>query len=463
MGADSLRRAALDKRWDRDYKVPCAGTTYLSTGKQDMDISHIARGATRWFRSRLSAPATLEDRNIRLIFVDTAWNGVVTAGVGTFLSVFMAREGASSLLISMLTALPALLAVVISLPASAWVERQHDHVRTTTWARIWFRGIYFVPAILPFFVRGEPMLVMIVVFWCIQAIPLAFTVPAWTSVMGATISPRRRAAVNGGRWALVSVITAISVAVFGKLLDMEWLPSPLNYQVVFFFSGVAAFLSIGMFARIKMPVDYATTPQTRLSLREQAANLIAPMIHTPAFIKYLSATFFVRLGIATPVALYSIFWVRHLGASDTVIGLRTTVGQAALVAGYYLFGRIASRRGHRKVLLFSSIGLALYPAVTAVTPNQFWLLPAALLWGFFAGGINISFFEGLLGTTPPERRPSFAALNAAFANLAVFVGPILGSALLEWFDIQFAFFAASALHLVGAVLCWRLGVGKTEE
>jgi MFS family permease len=232
--------------------------------------------------------------------------------------------------------------------------------------------------------------------------------------------------------------------------------------LVFFISALAALLSTFVFSKVKMPVDYATEPKERLSVRQQAANLLSPMIQTPAFLKYLGATFVVRLGIAMPVALYSIFWVRELGATDTIIGLRTTVGQVALVLGYLLFGRIASRRGHRNVLLACSLGLALYPTATGIMPSQFWLLPAAVLWGFFSGGINISFFEGLLGSTPPEKRPSFAALNAVFANLAVFVGPLLGSLLMGWLGIRVAFFIAAGLHVIGALLCWWLGVGESK-
>lgn len=428
-----------------------------------MNIPHSIGGAVRRLRGLFAAPTTLEDRNIRLVFVDTAWNGLVTAGIGTFLSIFMVREGASSFMISALTALPAIFSVLISLPASMYIERQHDQVKTTTSFRLLFRSTYMIVALLPFFLRGNALLWTIVVIWCFQAIPMAFTVPAWTSVVGAVIPPRRRAAINGGRWALVAIITALVVTGFGKWLDAGLLPSPLDYQVVFILSAAGGLVGMFYFGRIKVPVDYAVEPPARRPLRERVAQLVAPMIQTREFIQYLGATFVVRLGIAMPVALYSIFWVRNLEASDTVIGLRTTVGQAALVAGYFLFGRIATRRGHRNVLLLSSIGLALYPIVTAVTPNQFWLLPAAVLWGFFSGGINISFFEGLLGTTPPEKRPSFAALNATFANLAVFVGPLIGSALMMWLGIKATFFISAGLHLIGAGLCWRLGVGSATE
>jgi MFS family permease len=154
--------------------------------------------------------------------------------------------------------------------------------------------------------------------------------------------------------------------------------------------------------------------------------------------------------------------VRYLGASDTLIGVRTTAGQAALVLGYYLFGRLASRHGHRGILLAASAGIGLYPIVTGLSPSAAWLVPAALVWGFFAGGIDMSFFEGLLKTAPREHIPSYAALNTVFANIAALAGPMLGAFLSEELGIQTAFFVAGALHFVGVVLAWRLGVGRCE-
>ena len=80
--------------------------------------------------------------------------------------------------------------------------------------------------------------------------------------------------------------------------------------------------------------------------------------------------------------------------------------------------------------------------------------------GVFTGGINIAFFEALFETTLPDRRPSFAALNAVFANLATFVGPLLGSLLLDAIGLTASFLTATALHLIGAALCWWMGVGR---
>ena len=63
-------------------------------------------------REILLRPASQEDRNVRLVFWDAVWVGIMGAGAGTFLSVLMARLGASNLELSLLTSIPAALSML---------------------------------------------------------------------------------------------------------------------------------------------------------------------------------------------------------------------------------------------------------------------------------------------------------------------------------------------------------------
>lgn len=412
--------------------------------------------------SLFPAATSLESRNIGLLYKITLLEGIWGGGTAAFLLVFLARLGASSLTIGAVTAIPAIIVVLLSLPASAYVERQPNHVRTT----VRFSFISYVPfAVLPFlpFWSEGPLSILVVILWGLHAIPMSVGSVAWLSVLGSVISSRRRPTVNGARWALSGIFTAVFVALFGQLLDLPQIPFPLNYQVLFFVSAASLFVAMFMARRIEMPPESANAASLAPPARRTIASLLEPIIHHTDFMKYIGATFVLRLGMALPVALYSIFWVRDLQASDGIIGLRTTAGQVALVTGYFLLGRLASRKGHRNILVWSSVGLGLYPIATALSPNSFWLVPAALLWGFSASGINISFFEALFETAPPDKRPSFVAIYTIFGNLANVIGPLLGALLMTYLGIRTTFYIAGALHIIGALLCWWLRVGVKAD
>jgi MFS family permease len=418
--------------------------------------------ARRWWQQL--APATLAERNIRNLFLDTTSQGILAGGILAYFSVFIARLGASSLLISLITSLPALVVILFSVPAAQYVGRRHDVVRLTVAMRLVIHSLYLLTALIPFVLKGSLLAPVLVLIWALQSIPGAIANVSWTEVIAQAVPMDRLARVNGARWATYSLVIALSVAGFGALL--EALPSPINYQIVFIISAGSGYLSAYFFSRIRLDDSYRPSiPQARSSLVEQVRGLIAPLRESRPFLLYLLAGFVIRLGLNLPAALYTVFWVNTLHATDQMIGWRTTAGSAALVAGYTFWGRAASRLGSRRGLVLSVVGIALYPALTALVGAPAWLIPVALVWGFFAGGIDINIFDGLLRICPQQNRPAYVAVNTIVANLSIFIAPMIGSLVSEAIGIRPAFFVAAALSLAGAglVQIWRVGDAPAQS
>jgi MFS family permease len=423
---------------------------------------------TYWHRWR-SDQLSLDDRNILTFTVDTAIQGVMMGGISTYLSVFVVRLGASSLLVSLLTSLPAILMAVLSIPAGLWVERRPDPVRLTNRGRILHRGAFLAIALLPFF-AGRYLAEAVVVVWSLNAIPATVINLSWMAVVAQIIPPHRRPSVNGTRWALLSLVTAVSVALFGAML--ERISFPLNYQIVFAISFLSGLGSIYFFSLLELPQTAALAPAERerpaplprtfsasMQVAKERLRVYArSVVETPVFVRYLLATAVLRLALNLPVALYSIYWIRYLDASDQWIGWRATASSLALIVGYYLWGRIASRKGHNRVLVACTLGVGLYPVLTALVTDQVWLPLVAIVYGFFVTGIDISIFDTLLHVCPPERRASYVALNTFLANLVIFAAPLLGSLLDRWLDIRVVFWVAGGVHVLAALLLRLLHV-----
>jgi len=167
----------------------------------------------------------------------------------------------------------------------------------------------------------------------------------------------------------------------------------------------------------------------------------------PVFVRYVGSMVVYRMGLGLPAALFAIFWVDELRASDSWIGIRATAAQGAPVVSYALWGRIASKKGYRLVMLCCGLGTAAYPALTGLVPAPAWLIPVAILWGFFAGGMDVSLFEGLVDAIPADQRVLYAAVNTTFANLTVLV---------EVIGMRATFGVAGVACLVGSILYYWL-------
>ena len=383
------------------------------------------------------------------------------AGGDTFLPVFMARIGASSLEIGLLTSVPGLAVLFIAIPAGILVQRRGNYVRTVTVYRALYRTAYIALIFLPFFF-DELLPAAIVLIWSLSAMPQTVQSLAYISVIGAVIPRERRPRVNGVRWAATGVLSAILATLVGRFLDAPWLSFPLNYQTLFLFTAVAAFVGLLPFSRIRMPADYPTRPEARKSWLEEAKSSLEPVARSRAFMRFLAGLFILQLGMSMPTALFSIFWVHNLNATDTIIGLRTTVGQVSLIASYLVLGRVAARRGYRGLFVASAFGMGIYAAMTALSPNAYWLLPAALVWGFSSGGFGIAFTEAFLDSSSPEARPRFAASRNIVSGITSFGGPLIGAFLMRQLGIHAALYISGALLIAGSAASWGLGIGKRE-
>lgn len=399
----------------------------------------------------MAPPLAVEERNVRHLMWQTACAGLVQGGITTFLPVMLARMGASAVTVSALSSGLALTTIAMALPAGPIVDRQRHLVG---WSARYYYSIRVIFALIALaaFLPPEWAALVCVALWAAHGIPAAIGNNAWYGVLAEAVSPRRRPAINGARWALLGFVSAVCVAVFGRTLDL--IPFPYGYQLVFMVSAIGGALGIWFYSRIEIPAREPRVAEAVGGWRQKVAGIVEPLREGGDFLHYTIGTSILRLGLNLPIGLFSLFWVNELAASDTWIGLRSTVGNIALTGGYYAWGRLAGRLGHRRTLGFAALGLSFYPALTAASPTVEWLLPAALIWGLFASGIDMSLFEGLLEVCPADRRAELVAVNTFVANVIMFGAPLLGAAMAEVMGIRAVMWIAAALHLaaVAAVI-----------
>jgi MFS family permease len=415
-----------------------------------MNLSRPLRRAIQHIKgSALVNPRTPEERNARLLLLNTSMIGFSSGGIVAFIPVFLARLGASSSLVGWLISAPALLGVFSLIPGAMLAERHSDQVKLRSMVSRLVYSSYLLCGLAPFVIPAAHLPPVLVFIWTFKTLGESVTIPSWTAVMLQAVSPQRRAQVNGVRWALLSLVCAASSAFFGWLLD--GISFPLNYQVVFIISFATAWLDPFFFSFVRVPPLEKPHLQSTRSLGKRIVEYLRPVVHHRPFLMYLAGTILYRIALNFPSPLFSLFWVNRLHASNTLIGLRGTVGNAALVLGYIFWGRSANRMGHRKVLTVSALTFAIYPIMTALSPSALWLLPAAAVWGLTASGLDIGLFDLMLASCPERRQPLFAAFWSMAANTAIFAGPLLGAAVSDATSLSTALIVAGAAQVLTTI------------
>lgn len=409
----------------------------------------------RWLRD----PGSVSERNIRNVLIDGVGVGLVS-GVATFLPVFLARLGASNMLVGLLSALPALAGALFALPVGSFLGRQKNIVPWYSKARIWVLGSYALFGLMPFLFPESAIPWAVIAIWALVTIPSTIVNVAFTLVMSGVAGPQRRMYLMSRRWGILGITTSLTVALVGVIL--ETIVFPLNYQIIFIASFLGGVLSYIFSSAITLPDNPPSQQKTAPSWISLIKQGWQGLRSTPAFAAFVSSSFIFRCGIGMGLPLFPLYWVRVAQASDASIGLISMANSSVLLVAYFAWANWARRYGAAKVLIVTSLGLGLYPLMTAFTPSIALLILYAAFSGFCAAGNDLVNFDLLLDTCPKEDQATYVGFYQTTQNFAVFLMPLIGTLIADYLGIGVALFVAGGLRILGSLLFYLFKVGRTQ-
>jgi MFS family permease len=421
--------------------------------------------------------ATTENRllrvNTRHLMHDVAWYGVLAASSISFLSVFATRLGASAFQVALLTAGPAVVNLLASMPFGRWMEGR-SLARTTFRSSLWTRLGYVLLVPLPAMVPEEARVWAVILITVLMSAPGTVLAISFNALFADLVPPDWRAFVVGRRNALLSVALSATVLVCGWLLDH--LAFPVNYQWVFAIGALGALLSSYHLGRLVAPSDDQHPPRAGQPLLDMARpGVLRPLDAVRGYsgLRFLTRAHggrLLRLDLLRgsfrvfllgylafytfqflPQALFPVFWVRELRLTDGAIGLGSALFYVAMMATSMALRRVTVFLGHRRLLHISSLLYSVYPFLTwmAQDATLFWV--ASFLGGGVWGLLNGALINRLMERVPEGDRPAHMALHNLALNLGILTGSLLGPVLAASFDIRGALLGAGFLRLLGGV------------
>ena len=140
----------------------------------------------------------------------------------------------------------------------------------------------------------------------------------------------------------------------------------------------------------------------------------------------------IQLAVGISAPFFSVYMLRDLGFS--YLEFMANTGTAVLVQFLTLqtWGRISDAFGNRLILSATSITLPFLPSLW-VLGNDFWyLLAVQCLSGLTWAGLSLSAGNLLYDLVPATHRATYSALHNVLAAAGVFVGGMIGAALLPF-------------------------------
>lgn len=396
-----------------------------------------------------------ESQNIWNLYIEVFWWGLLFGVAQAFLPVFTIRAGGTNTHVGLLSALPALVSTVFSIPASRLVEREKKPLNVLQISAFLNRFGYFAVGLIPLLVAEGGQANFIVAFVGLLSIANAVALVAFTTMFGRAVPPQARPHVISTRNVLVG-IAGIAAAFFGGKF-LELIEYPYNYVLLFSLAFAASLLSNYYLSRIRIPAG-ESKPNNPIRAEPTRSQLFAILRANRRYVHFSLSQFLFHWGVFFAVPLYSIFWVRTLGAGEAWVGTYRMVESATSIIAFPLWAHYTTRHGNRRTLFLASIGMTCYTIITPFIPSPEWIALLSVLGGGASSGFTLALFNELLHISPEQHRSIFAAVFNTTINFAAFVAPLVSTSIISvtpFFSVQTILLIAAAFRAIGVFAIWR--------
>ncbi len=396
-----------------------------------------------------TAPAGLsptQENNFRNVQIDGIAIGLASAA-SPFLPVFLARLDATNFQVGLLTSMPALTGLFLAIIVGRFLQTRRQVVPWFSAARLMVVSAYALTGIAPFIVPRDYIVPTVLAVWAMATVPQIVVSVAFSVVMNAVAGPKYRYDLMSRRWSVLGLTTSITVAIAGQVLDR--IDFPFNYQLVFIGLSIGGLLSYYYSSHIELP-DADPPPQIAgASLRARGKGFFDLIHGQPAFVSFMLKRFVFISGTTLGLPLFPLYYVREVNATDAWIGIINMAQTGILLVGYIWWTRQSKTRGGRFVLLWTTLGLSLYPILIAFTHQVEWIVLYAGLSGIFQAGLDLVFFDELMQTIPVKYGATFVALAQSLQYLSTVASPLVGTWLADSIGLAGALMVSGAIRLIG--------------
>jgi len=415
--------------------------------------------------------------NFYYLYADILWFGITAGSTLNFLAIYLTRLGASSLQIGLLTAGPAAIQLLFSLPVGRSLERL-PVIRATYTAAFLQRLGHVILIFLPFFLDGDEQIWVILLIVLVGSVPGTVLMIGFNAMLADLVPVALRGTVIGRRNALLAISLTISTLVCGYILDR--VAFPLNYQVVFLLGGISAMLSTYQITRLRYPEKTPERVNQPLGeLARPGAQVASPTTWIAAGLRFLTRSGTKRLLrpdlLRTPfgmfmlaylvfyfaqyvgIPLYPPYMVRDLGLKDSQISLGFVFFYLTMFLGSLQIHKIARRWGHRGVLITGGMLFSLYPFLFVLAKDATLYYLASILGGFVWALVSAGLLNRLMERVPEDERPPGMALHNLVMNTGILSGSLTGPLLGNLLGLQPALFVSGLLRLAAGFVLLRWG------
>ena len=400
--------------------------------------------------------------------MDIFWFGVLNGSAISFITVYFARIGGTGSQVGLLGAMPAIVAILFTIPAGIWLQKGKTNQKVVT-ASFFHRIFYLLWVPIPVLFVNSLQIELLLFITFIMSFPGTLLQVGFNALFAESVPGKWRGYVAGVRNAFLAITTIVISLLCGQLLIN--IAFPLNYQIVFGIGFIGAILSsvhlLLLIKQLRKIHEINTEPDSVYPLNLKTNSNIKDLFFSYRFqmpeikenwqfYKLMLLLFIFHIAQYICIPVFPVFWVNNLKLSDNLISIGNGVFFVTVFLGSTQISKLSNRYGNRNIVGIGAMLMAFYPAIMAFSKGPFPFFVASLIGGFawaLVGGLLVNY---LLEKIPEENRPPYLSLYNLIFYSAVLIGSLSGPEIVKLIGLPVALILFSFLRLgAGAAIIWK--------
>ncbi len=409
---------------------------------------------------------SLEKKTFILHLISQFFSGI-TVGVFLLQDIILKKSLMGSDFQVMLLALLVSSAFLVSIYGSELVNRSYNRSKTIL---ILGTTAKFFLIILPVINNTGFYIACI----AISAYLDSMLLPVWNIVFKHNYTERKRSRLYSYATTLQTIIVLIVTTIFGYYLDLN----NSLYKIMFPVAGICGIVVYYNLAKmISMSEDDYTGKSIKYKVNI-SGKLIKDIISlpyrstikifkaNPAFMRFEAYFFLYGMAFMILSPVIPVFLVDDLGLSYSPISFaKGMVFHSAFILFTPLMGRIHGTGSPNKFCGFAFSTLALFPLI--LISAKYFVLPGLQLdkemivyisyfvFGFAMSGVTMAWALSSIYYAPKSEVSNYQAVHVTLTGVRGLFSPALGYLVMIALDIQYSFYLAAFLFLLGGFLMFR--------
>lgn len=352
--------------------------------------------------------------------------------------------GASNYQVGLISSLPPLVALIMTIPAAIILNRLELQKKTVAMSVLWARIMFLLLAGVLFISSAYQAWAFLIIV-ALMNVPGTISNLGWQTLISGMIKEERRGTFFSDRNRLLTIVGMITTLIIGIIMKNQT-NNAVAYQLLFFMAFLFGLLEVFFLLRHK------ETVQPKTNKDQKNSSMDWSIFKDNGYKWFLITALCFNFSWQMAWGLFNIYNVKYAHATILWISIFSVANQLAQIFTFPLWKKWAEQKSNTLMLVWVAAGMATAPFLTVLSTNLYYLTLVSVISGFFVSGTTLLLFNLLLEQSPTEKRTYCITTYNVLLSFVAFIAPQIGIWLLEVTGIQKSMDIISILRFISAIV-----------